>query len=401
MKVAGIIAEYNPFHKGHAYHIRKTRQIYGATHIVAVMSGHTVQRGDLAIFSKWTRAKAAVECGADLVLELPIPFSCASAPRFAKGALETLTLLGNVSLLSFGSECGNIEALMELVELEEQLPKAVAEDFIREGKSYPRVYQETVREKIGCGAAALLESPNNTLALEYIRALRRMKSDIVPVTVLRKGPAHDSSEADQQMAGASYIRSLLQKGQTAQALAFVPTEVAALYQEELLSGFAPCRIESVEPAFLYRLRQLTREDLAQVPDVSEGLENRIADCVLRSANLSELLELLKTKRYTMARLRRVLLAAVLGIRREDYEKPPSSLRVLAFNQRGAELLRNVKENTDIVFAPKPRREGQSSRQSQLESNAASLFFLSSPRKRPLSDEYTQKIEMTQKGEILR
>ena len=240
----------------------------------------------------------------------------------------------------------------------------------------------------------LLESPNNTLALEYMRTLRQMKSDMVPVTVQRKGPAHDSSETAQQMAGASYIRNLLQKGQFEQALELVPEKAAVWYREELSLGFAPCTIERVESVFLSRLQQLTREELAQLPDVSEGLENRIADCVLRCSSFEELLYRLKTKRYTMARLRRILLAAVLGIKQEDYEQPPSSLRVLAFNQRGGELLRGAKEKAEIVFAPKPYQEGEASRQARLESNAAGIFFLSSPRKRPLSDEFTQKIEMT-------
>lgn len=333
MRVAGIVAEYNPFHNGHRHQIEVTRRA-DATHIVAVMSGNFVQRGEPALFDKFTRAAAALSCGVDLVLELPLPFAAAGAQRFARGALTLLDALSCVDALSFGSECGALSPLLHArLALEDKRVRARLRALLKEGRPFAAARQQAVDEFFGEETGALLRQPNNILALEYLGALGSLGSKIEPFTIPRKGPWHDSTALSGTFASASALRALAAE-QGIQALApYVPKEALARYH-----GAPICTPEALEQPLLSRLRALAPGELQDLPELSEGLEHRLYKAARQARDLGELYALAKSKRYSHARVRRLALAAFLGVRDEDSALPPPYIRVLGYTPAGKELL---------------------------------------------------------------
>ncbi|MGN1108357.1 MAG: nucleotidyltransferase family protein, partial [Oscillospiraceae bacterium] len=262
MKTAAVICEYNPFHYGHKYQLDQTRKL-GATHIVAVMSGSFTQRGDAAVFDKYTRARTALENGADLVLELPVKYSLCAAEGFARGAVGIISKLGCVDMLSFGSECGSIAALKEAAGAVEYAVRTREFQLLVEGgKSYPAALAEAVNKYYTEDVYQTISSPNNTLAVEYIKALDDIGSSIEPVTILREGAGHDSDEEEAQFISASLIRKKILAG-------------------EKYADFAPeincptADIRRLETAILAKLRCMRQEDFEQVYDAAQGLAERL------------------------------------------------------------------------------------------------------------------------------
>ncbi len=354
MKIAGVIAEYNPFHNGHAYHLERTREA-GATHIVAVMSGSVVQRGDIAVLPPHLRAEAAVRGGADLVLELPPQYSLGAARDFCSAGVGILKRLGKVDMLSFGAETDDISALESaLKKIEDGEPKIKAE--MSRGATYP----QAAARILGEGAAEIL-SPNNTLALEYLRALRGSK--IAPFAVKRTLP-HDSEEASGQFASASQIRKLLREGGGVSQYLPEPPE-------------SPAFIEKGENAVLWRLSAMSKEDFAQVPYCGE-LAGRLFDATRRADSLGEVYSAVKSRNVTHARVRRIVICAALGITAEDMFEPPF-VRVLALNQRGAEILNACRKTAEIVWsgslADLSRLSPEAKRQAELIELASRLLSL--------------------------
>lgn len=344
MKAAAVIAEYNPFHRGHALHLERTRTQAGATHIVAVMSGNFVQRGDAACVDKHTRARMALRGGADLVVELPLPWAMAGAQTFARGGVALAAALGCVELLSFGSECGDGELIRRAAGLCET-PEALQRlhEGLEQGMSYARARAYSLSE-IDPDAARVLCDPNDTLGVEYCRALEQLAPHISPFCVRREGAAHDSAQAaDAEMpVSASFIRSVLDGGDVSSLCRHMPADAFALLEEAVLSGSAPARLSRLDRTLLLTLRSMTSQQLARLPDVTEGLEHRIARCAAEMSGsdcgFERLCDEIKCKRYTHARLRRILLSALLGLTAAHSMGTPPYLRVLAMNRRGRELL---------------------------------------------------------------
>lgn len=333
MVVAGIIAEYNPFHAGHALHIRETRRRLGDCAIVAVMSGNFVQRGDCAVLDKWARARAALEGGADLVLELPTVWAAASAESFARGAVELLAAAGVATHLSFGSECGDVEALQQVAAcLDSEFYHAGLRRFLDEGMPFAACRQAVVRGMLGRDLAGLLSQPNNNLGVEYIRALSALNSQIQPVTVLRAGAAHDGGQHP-QYPSASYLREKILRGE--------------------LNADNPAGLKCGERGALARLRAMDEGDFAALPDCGEGLSNRIFRAVRQGRTLEEVYDLAKTKRYAHARIRRAVLWGALGLRACDRPVHPTYLRVLGASGRGRELLREMRGRAALPILTKP------------------------------------------------
>lgn len=344
MKVAAVIAEYNPFHNGHALQLERTRELTGATHVVAVMSGDFVQRGDAACVDKRTRALMAVRCGADLVVELPLPWAMAGAETFARGGVGIAAAVGCVDVLSFGSECGNIDLIRRTAELSDsEDARRLLKERLSEGASFAAA-RGAVLSEIAPECADILANPNDTLGVEYCRAINMIAPQMQPFCVQRKGAAHDSHAAhDGQPVSASYIRERLRAGAKPSDLAeYMPPSAAELLCEAAGEGRGPADISRLDRALLMRLRSMTVQQLAELPDVSEGLEHRIAECARRmsgaDAGFAQLCDDIKCKRYTHARLRRILLSALLGITSADSEGTPPYIRVLAMNRRGQEIL---------------------------------------------------------------
>lgn len=345
MKISGIVCEYNPFHNGHMYHIEQTRK-NGATHIISVMSGNFVQRGDTAVIDKFKRAETAVKCGCDLVAELPFPYAVSGAENFAKGAVCLLDAAGCVDEISFGSESGDIKELMVVSSaIRECSAMPEMKSVMETGVSYPAAVSGLVRRYYGDTFADILDKPNNVLGISYINALDFFKSSVKPFAVSRNSVMHDSNEICGDFASASYIRQKILSGEGIDELCGLMPEISA----DMVKNSVRADIKNLERVILYRLRTADRNELAQVPDVAHGLENRIISSA-GETSLENLFMAVKSKRYTMARIRRIILNALMGIRKSDLEILPPYFRVLAMNKKGAEILNIMKKTSRIPFS---------------------------------------------------
>lgn len=384
MKVCGIVAEYNPFHNGHKYHIEKTRELYGATHIAAVMSGNFTQRGDVAIFDKYKRAETALKNGVDIVIELPVPYALGSAEQFAFGAVSLLHSLGCVEMLSFGSECGDTELLEETagaVMFAQQNEDFFA--FMRRGDSFPVALQKTIEKYYENDIIDALTEPNNTLAVEYIKALGELGSSIKPVTVKRVGAGHDSDNASGGFASAAQIRKAITAGE--EIGAYVPE-----IPEGCLNDTA--KLMNLETAILAKLRTMSAEELEKAPNVLMGLENRIYKAARVSANLAELYMLIKTKRYTMSRIRRIIMAEFIGIKKSDLKGTPPYIHILGMNAKGREILSaaNCELPVDTSLKSLSKNGMKAKRMAALESRAGDLYALAFDKRRVCGLDHTTK-----------
>ena len=384
MQAAGVIIEYNPMHMGHVHLLREIRRLLGPdTPVVCAMSGNFVQRGDFAIVGRRARACAAVQSGADLVLEIPLPWAVASAERFADGGVQVLLGTGLVSHVAFGSECGDADALLEAAEC--LLSRPFQEELRRgltEGRSYAACRQKAVERILGPEKAALLESPNNILGIEYCKSLLRRGSNVRPMTVPRVGAAHDELDTETAIASASAIRALLRTGEREAALSRMSPVMRQAYEEEETAGRAPVLRETCERAILARLRSMSEADFAALDEGQEGLWNRLYDASRSAASVAEMLEAAKTKRYAYARLRRMVLWAYLGLTPADFPAEVPYLRVLAANATGRELLARMRKTANVPVLTKPadvRRLGAEARELfELEVRAADLYALAYP-----------------------
>ena len=350
MKIVGIVAEYNPFHKGHAYQLQKVRDIYGEdTAIVCVMSGDFVQRGEPAIFSKFARAEAAVRCGADLVIELPLQYSIASAERFADGAVRILGRLGVVDTLVFGSEIEDCGLLVRTAEL---LSSPIFDEKIKEhlqsGCSYPTARSMVLSELMD--GVDVTATPNNNLGVEYIRAIYRHGYSMAPQPVLRVGAMHDAVY-DGEMKSGSELRGLLRSG--CDISDYVPEEALVIYKRESDRGRGPVRVEDLEIALLSRLRMLPYDAFSALPDAAEGLERKLYRACRSETSLARIYDTVKSKRYTHARIRRMTMCAALGVTSTDYERNGLYARVLALSERGGRVLKHSEAQRGIDVISKP------------------------------------------------
>jgi len=336
------------------------------TAVVCVMSGNFVQRGECACYSKFARAHAAVLGGADLVLELPLPWAISSAERFARGAVAILAAAGIVTHLSFGSEEGSLERLealakaLEAPELDELIRAELAS-----GISYAAAREQALQKTIGADAQ-IIKSPNNILAIEYIKAIRSLKADITPITVMRKGAGHDSAQ-ESEMPSASRLRTIMSQGQAISS--FVPKSSLEILENEAAQGRGPVTMERLELPVLSRLRMLSQMAFNEIPDAGEGSGNRLYAAVREGATLEEILDKAKTKRYARSRLRRMCLCAALGVSAQVVEGLPPYLRVLAANETGRALLHEMSDAAALPIVTKPAGA------KKLSSEAQSVFYM--------------------------
>ena len=350
MKIVGIVAEYNPFHKGHAYQLQKVRELYGEdTAIVCVMSGDFVQRGEPAVFSKYARAEAAVRCGADLVIELPLHCSIGSAERFADGAVSVLGRLGVVEHLVFGSEIEDAALLEHTAELlsSPEFDHRI-KYYLQTGCSYPTARSKVLTELMD--GVDVTVTPNNNLGVEYIRAIKRHGYPMTPQPILRVGAMHDAAY-DGDMKSGSELRGLMRNGSN--IASYVPREALEIYIREAEQGRGPVKLEDLESAMLSRLRMLPYDAYSALPDASEGLERKLYRACREESTLGKIYDTVKSKRYTHARIRRMTMCAALGITAEDYRRDALYARVLALNERGSRVLKLSEKQRSIDVISKP------------------------------------------------
>lgn len=381
MKTVGVIAEYNPFHTGHAWQLAALRRAFGGgTAVVCAMSGNFVQRGDFAIVRKHARAEAAVRGGADLVLELPLPWAVASAETFARGGIEVLAGTGVVEVLAFGSECADTERLVRVADclLAENFAAALREELAK-GDSFAAA-RARAAERL-CGAdAAVLGSPNDILGVEYCKALRLHGGGIEPLALPRMGAPHDGAANADGFASASELRARLLRGEDAGAC--LTGGMLRLYESERAAGRAPVCMAAAERAVLSKLRVMREEDFAAYDGGGEGLYRRFYGASRTAASVGGLLEAVKTKRYAHARLRRMLLAAYLGVKPPERTQKVPYLRVLAMNGTGKRLLHEMRGKAALPVLVKPagvrKLSADARRLMETEARATDLYALAYP-----------------------
>ena len=350
-RVLGIIAEYNPFHNGHLYHIRESIEQCGANYVVCVISGNFVQRGNTSIIDKWTKTKMALCNGADLVIELPTVYSTSSAENFAEGAIKILDSLGIVDTISFGMEAKDIATLNNIANVLYQEPKEYVTMLAHElnkGNSFPKarenalmVYLNDIKKY-----ANVLSGSNNILAIEYIKALRKTKSTIIPMGIRRQKVFYNSEHIVDEFASATAIRKMLQTRQFSDIRKVMPKSAYMILGEELKKGHYVLDLSKFEKEIIYTLRKMTVEQIKNLPDVTEGLEKTIKNAADSCNTLEELINIIKSKRFTQTRIQRILLYALLGIDNKKMQmsrKIEPYVRVLGFNHKGKQLISEMLE----------------------------------------------------------
>lgn len=350
MRVVGIVCEYNPFHKGHAYQLREARRQCPDAAVVCVQSGDFVQRGEPALFSKYARAEAACRCGADLVIELPLPWSLSSAERFAAGSVALLASCG-AEAISFGSESGDVPALSALSRyLASDACLADIRALMREtpSLSFAAARERAARTALG-DLASLLRSPNDNLAVEYLRAAERQGLSLRAIPIKRAGAAHDSRENAAFLSG-SHLRDKIRAGEDVRGL--LPDEAYQLFSAEIAQGRALLDPSRMEIAILSRLRMLTENVFRELPDAEDGAGIRLYEAVRQAESLEDILAFARTKRLPEARIRRMVMAACLGLRPMESGALPPYARVLACGEQGRALLHKRRE-AQIPFLTKP------------------------------------------------
>ena len=382
MRICGVVSEYNPFHKGHAYQIEQAKTQLGEdSAVICCMSSDFVQRGDAAVLPKHLRAKAAVLGGADVVLELPAPYALRSAEGFAQSAVDIFLGTGVLTDLSFGAEDADPELLRETASL--LLEHQTVQDtllHLKTGISYAaareRALYARVKEK-----AEILQKPNNILAVEYCKALIRRESAVNILPVQRKGAGHDQG-AEGEFASASHIRELLCDGKTDEALPYLPETTIAILKEAEESGRALLDQSRLENAMLSALVRLKADDLAALPDANEGLDNRLLEAIRKGRTVDEICAQAKTKRYALSRIRRMIFCAYLGITKEESQTLPPYVRVLAFNDKGREVLKAARKQATLALITKPAHAfdlgGDARKIFEREALACDLYHLALP-----------------------
>ncbi|MFZ5966335.1 MAG: nucleotidyltransferase [Bacillota bacterium] len=357
MKVLGLIVEYNPFHNGHKYHLNKAKEMSDATHVVAVMSGNFLQRGEPALLNKWLRAEMALCEGVDLIIELPVVYACNSAELFAYGAVSLLHQLNVVDVLCFGSEVGQTDGLIEIAKILAEEPEEyqdLLKKYLSNGVVYPKARQLAIEKISDDDLHSLVQSPNNILGVEYIKALLRLNSKITPMTLTRMNASYNSIDMVGNICSATAIRNYIYRNKESLEYleSFMPPNSFNILTRAFGDGLGPIFYAAFNDMILYNLRTSTTEEIKIIQDVVEGLENRIKDASMKTADCLELLKKVKTKRYTMTKLQRVLIHSLLKIKEKDivrFNQQGGSryARILGFTDKGAQLIKKIKTRSSI------------------------------------------------------
>lgn len=360
MKVVGLIAEYNPFHNGHLYHLEKSKEITGSKYSIAIISGSFVQRGEPSFIDKWTKAKMAIENGIDLVIELPIIYTVQSAELFALGGINLLESLGIVNYISFGSEIGILEPLNLLAKLFVEEPneyKVLLKQYLEKGLSFPMARSKSSVEFLQNRGFSkynfkdILKSPNNILAIEYLKILYKLNSDIIPITFSRQGTGYKDEHITNTIASATAIRKKGFENEFNVMKSALPPTSFNILKEYIDKYNSFNKLDNYSKILVYLLRTVNKEKLLQLMDVETGLENRLINFGLKYNDINLIINSTATKRYPKTRIQRILINLLLNIDKKTFNRlnnPYSRyIRVLGMNQNGMLLLREIKRNSNI------------------------------------------------------
>lgn len=379
-KVVGIVAEYNPLHNGHEYHIKRSKELTGAKYAIAVIGGNFTQRGEASVVDKWEKTKMALHTGADLVIELPCLYSVSSAENFADGAVRLLDSLGIVNYLSFGVETNNLQDLDYIADIlydEKEEYKELLKSELDKGISYPKARQNAIenyiknqnkqdnqnnqynhdisKDMLSNNLQDILSSPNNILGIEYLKALKRQGSNIIPIGIKREKVHYNSSDIVDNFASGTGIRNLIMQNRLEEISQVMPSKSYEILIENIKNETYISGIDKFEKEIIYRLRMMSISEIANLPEVSEGLENLIKEESAKTNKLKELIDGIKSKRYTQTRIQRILLYALLGITKEDAQMSRNIvpyIRVLGYTKNGRELLSKLQTQNLVVSVKK-------------------------------------------------
>ena len=400
-KVVGIIAEYNPFHNGHSYHIQNIKALTGADFVVAIMTGNFTQRGNTSVVDKWEKTKMALNGGADLVIELPTIYSISSAENFANGAVKILKTLGIVDSISFGMEADDISTLNNIANVLYVEPteyKAILDHELSKGNSFPKARENALMMYLNDikRYANVLKGSNNILAIEYLKALKKQKSNLVPIGVKREKVYYNSTKIIDEYASATGIRNLLLHNQLEEVRKVVPAKTYSLLLNNIRQGTYVLDITAYNNEIIYKLRSMTVKEIANLPDVNEGLEYLIKDASNKTNNLIELINKIKSKRYTQTRVQRILLYALLGITKKDMEiskKMTPYIRVLGCSENGKMLLSQINSKAKVITSfkkfEKTNKNRKIKRMLELDKKATDIYTLGYKKESKAGLDYTK------------
>lgn len=374
MKIVGLVTEYNPFHNGHEYHIRKAKEITGADYCITVMSGNYVQRGEPSIVDKWIRTKMALVSGVDVVVELPTIHAASSAEFFALNSVRLLDKMNVIHSLCFGSEIGNLQGLQIIAQILCDEPSSYIsylQTRLSLGESYPKARSQALVKYLNEqnhlnfnleDVIQVLSSPNNILGIEYLKALIRTQSKIIPYTIQRIGPGYHAQELQHNYSSATAVRNTIKDPfSISKVKNIIPEKAYSVLRDALSLKRGPNELNLYSQALHYRLMQLNTEDLTQYPEISEGLENRIIEAAKNYVPISDLINAVKTKRYTYTRIQRSLLYILLGIKQDEFNKynryvGPPYVRILGFRQEASPILKYIKEHSELPLLTNVKKE---------------------------------------------
>ncbi|MFR3919961.1 MAG: nucleotidyltransferase [Clostridia bacterium] len=407
-KVLGIVAEYNPFHNGHFYHMQESKKNTEADSCICVISGNFTQRGEPSIVNKWAKTYMALCCGADLVIELPTIYSISSAENFASGAIKIFDSLKIVTDISFGAECNDLATLNNIANVFYSEPanyKTILNHELKRGLSYPMARENAVLMYLNDikRYANVLSNSNNILAIEYLKALKQQKSMIQPNIVPRKNVYYNDQKIVDDFASATAIRKLMLNREYAEVRKVVPRSTYQIIGEEYKKNHIILGIKKYEKEIIYALRVMPIEEIQNLPDVNEGLEFAIKKAASETNNIEELIEKVKSKRYTQTRIQRILLYVLLGITKKDMEdskKMVPYVRVLGFNSRGKILISEImNQNPKLNMITsvgkyvnkKMPKNKQLTRMLDLDINATNIYTLGYGGESKANLDYTQNM----------
>lgn len=366
MKVLGLIAEYNPFHKGHKYHLEKSKEVTEANFSIAVISGSFLQRGEPSFIDKWTKAKMAIDNGIDLVIELPFAYSTQSAESFAYGGVKLLDSLNIVDYLSFGSELGKLEPLTYLSSILSQEPSYYKErlkNYLAKGLSFSVSRSNALEDYIYRDQSdfdydfhRILKGSNNILGIEYLKALLYINSKIRPITVKRMGSDYKNTSISGDFSSATAIRHLIKEDGLNNVENLVPFHTYYWLEKYIEKYKSFNHISKYEEILIYLLRTMEKDKIKELMDMEDGLENRIIEKGFKSNNINNIIDSITTKRYPKTRIQRILIHLLHNFYREDLEEIhslyPSYIRVLGSNSKGFILLNKIKEKSSLPIITK-------------------------------------------------
>ena len=360
-KVLAIVAEYNPFHNGHLYQLKQAKKMSGCNFSIAIMSGNFCQRGIPSILNKWDKTKMALLGGIDLVIELPLIYSISSAENFADGAIKIINSM-NCEFISFGTETADLDTLNSIAEILYNEPssyKSFLNNELKKGISFPKARENSLKYLLGNNTSKVISSPNNILAIEYLKALKKYNSKTIPVPILRLKSKHNDINITSNISSSTAIRNAILKNNYEDLSSVTPKQCSSFLLEKIKNNEVITSLSTYEKQIIYKLRNMNIAEISNLPDVSEGLEYSIKTASNSCNTVSSLINKLKSKRYTQTRIQRILLYALLNISKHDMEISKNFtpyLRVLGCNENGKLLLSKIsKSNSNLNIITSTKR----------------------------------------------